>query len=152
MLSVIERVLGLSFVVWIRWIDFWSTLGKYDISLFYFQGSSYCSVTSPLLWMFPLDLSKAWIMQKGPGVQINQRPDVPEPCTHTHQWIELIPWASKQPAVNAERGEHWDIVRLQHNLFCKNKTNYYLLHRERIYSRIGPPAAQITLLATNFAQ
>lgn len=72
-------------------------------------------------------LSEVWIMQKGPGVQIKQSLEVPEHCTHTYQRIELIPRAGKQPAINAESGEHWNIVRLEHNLFCKNETNYYLL-------------------------
>lgn len=91
-------------------------------------------------------------MQKGPGVQTSWSPDIPEHRMHTYQWIELIPWASKQPAINTESGEHWNIVRLEHNLFCKKETNYYLLYIERIYSRTDPPAAQITLLGTNLAQ
>lgn len=91
-------------------------------------------------------------MQNEPGLQIKQSPEVPEHCTHTYQWIELIPGASKQPAVNTESSEHRNIVRLQHNLFCKNRTIYYFLHGERIYSRIAPPAAQLNLLETNFAQ
>lgn len=41
-------------------------------------------------------------------------------------------------------------MRFEHNLFCKNETEDYVLHICRTYGRTDAAAAQITLLETNF--
>lgn len=151
MLSATQRIPGSNTVMWVRWI---SALDLESITLpcFNFRAHPIALRQALCCECFHQFLPKALIMQKEPSVQINWRIGLSENCIYTYQWIELITWASKQPSINTESCKHWNIMRFEHNLFCKHETEGCLLYTCRIYSTTDPRAAQITLLGTDFAQ